>query len=204
MKASFLILLCLVGFLSLPILVKASSSRVSYNLRSSSDGWDFWNQLVVRNITGTGTITVDNYGTTIFCDNGESFTNPFGMYAIIADKGSKRVFFTIGIIDLSNTVLIPETTPIYFVEYQMIDLPQEADYVSVSKLFGATQKTFMLSCPANGPVIPLPWGYGIMYKRSVYGLDYSASYDLNSDDTINMRDIAMAVTNFENLANTLI
>jgi len=200
MKISFLILLCVIGFISLPIFASASSPRVLHNINSNSAGLD-WTQHVVRNVTGTGTLIANDAGVIIVCDNGESYTNRFGLGVTVVNPNTRRVFFTIGIVDLSGIVLIPETPPQSYVVYQMQDLPQDADFISVSKLFGATQKAVTFS-PISLVIIQ-PVINGLMSRKSVYGLDYNASYDLNSDGIINLRDIAMAVRNCEQFANAI-
>lgn len=167
MKVACLVLLCLVGVLSLPIVVKADGLWTPYP-------WTpYWSKYVVRNVTDTGTFTVYQ-GCVLVCDHENTYTDSNRF--ILGNGIPKRVFFTIGIIE--GLLSIPENPAPTFVVYQMEELPNNADIVSVCRLFGSR-----------------PMHSGPTLQNS-----YDASFDLDGNGIINMRDVATAIGNFRTLA----
>ena len=82
---------------------------------------------------------------------------------------SRRVVFKLGIYE--PFAYIPESSQTFVNEYFFEDLPKKADTISIVKLFG---------CRLGQTT-------------------YDSGFDLDSNNIINMRDIAIAVQNFQQI-----
>ena len=131
MKLAGLVLLCLLGFLALPLGVGRGFSDVP--LPSHHD----YSAYVTKNVTDTGTYADDFFAARIICDHGGTYDNlyPTGVTPIFTTSQpvARRVYFKIGII--TGLGGIPENMPPQFIVYQMKDLPGRADVVSVCNSF---------------------------------------------------------------------
>jgi len=138
-----MVLLCLISLFLLPIIVRADDPPVLVNERADEIDW---NEHVVYNITDTGTYAMHQMGNMIVCDHGETYRNMIigqlillsglsGTYA--SDRGwtfsgnvwSRRVFFTIGIVNASGMTVREEDIPPEFTVYKMAHIPFDIDMI---------------------------------------------------------------------------
>ena len=138
---------------------------------------------VLYNVTDTGTFTVQNQRTIILSDHHGNITVAYGFYLPITGIPEAefypellpvRVVFKLGI--LEPIFFIPETPCVLFVEpYYLKELPRNADITCFVRLFNCK--------------------LGQMY--------YDSGFDLDNNGIINMRDIARAIVNFQQLNTSI-
>lgn len=172
-----LVLLCLISLFLLPIIVRADGPPLIIVQQLYEIDW---NKRIAYNVTDTGTYVLDGMRDTIVCDHGGEYTNihwgrifvSFGFnnseneWTFSNNVWSRRVFFTIGIVNSSGMVFIPEDIPPEFIVYHMADLPSHIH--TMQQLFNSR---------IGQPL-------------------YSSTYDFNSDGIINLRDISITIKNF--------
>ena len=171
-----LVLLCLISLFLLPIIVRADDPPILIEDRVY--GID-WNEHIAYNVTDTGTFVLDGSRDIIICDHERTYTNVHWMRIFVypfnaSENGwtfsnnvwSRRVFFTIGIVDSSGMVFIPEDMPPDFIVYHMADFPSHIH--TMLQLFNSR---------IGQPL-------------------YSPTYDFNNDGITNMRDISITIKNF--------
>ena len=172
MKLAGLVLLCLLGFLMLPLRVGIGFSDSPFPpivFVPTNLGFVDWTEKVVRNVSGTGTYISDVDSETIVSDSGNSYRNsyPYGVFRanVTFVNGtlqefpfvpySKRVFFKIGLVR-DDMVYIPEVSIPTYIVYQMQDLPRRCDVVSVCNSFcsrvGQTKYDVNLDFDGNGVI----------------------------------------------------
>jgi hypothetical protein len=94
-----------------------------------------------------------------------------GTFSMTPPPPPKRVVFKLGMLDLSSIFFVPEGFHWCVETYFLEDLPKDADIVSVAKLFGC----------------------------KLGQVAYDSGFDLDSNNIINMRDIAKAILNFRQI-----
>lgn len=134
---------------------------------------------VLYNVSDTGTFTVQNQRTIILSDHHGNISVAYSFIAPIAavpqvdfypESLPVRVMFKLGI--LEPIFYIPETSGVFFVEpYYLRELSKNADFTSIIGLF---------NCKLGQ-------------------MNYDSGFDLDNNCIINMRDIARAIVNFQQL-----
>jgi hypothetical protein len=174
-----LVLLCLVSLFLLPIIVRADGPPLIIVQQLYEIDWS---KRIAYNVTDTGTHVLDGMRDTIVCDHGGKYTNihwgmifihpPFSLnnsedgWTFSNNVWSRRVFFTIGVVNSSGILFYPEDIPPEFIVYHMADLPSHIH--TMLQLFNSR---------IGQPL-------------------YSPTYDFNNDGIINMRDITITIKNF--------
>lgn len=175
MKTPVLVLLLLCTFSLFPLTVRAqqtsSEDLPTFVVVPLSSGTH--NEFrVLYNVSDTGILSVECPLTVVMSDHHGDITVSYNFgswYVINLTVLPRRVVFKLGI--LEPFCYIPESSQMFVNEYFLEDLPKNADMISLAKLFGCRQGQTA----------------------------YDSGFDLDSNTIINMRDIAIAVQNFQQI-----